>query len=155
MRLNKLLIGLIILIFVSSIGMAAAEDASVAGYKFTVPEGYKVIDTTDDSVVMQMDDNNAIVFSTNVGDDLDAAKQTFIDQGKKLIEENVQDLDGMEVTLQAFSVPGTDINSYNYIVLSDDGNVLVTISSDDPNFDTDLKSEGNPAAAIFNSLEME
>lgn len=155
MKLNKLFVALIILIFISGIGMAAAEDASVAGYTFTVPEGYSVLNTTDDSVVMQMDDNNAIVFSTNVGDDIDAAKETFISQGKELIEENVQDLDGLEVNLQAFSVPGTDINSYNYIVLSDDGNILVTVSSDDPNFDTDLNSEGNPAAEIFNSLEME
>ena len=155
MKLNKLFVALILLIFVSSIGMAAAEEASVAGYTFTVPEGYTIHETTDDSVVMQMDDNNAIVFSTTVGDDLEAAKQNFIDQGKELLEENVQDFNGLEVNLQAFSVPGTELNSYNYVVLSDDGNFLVTISSDDPNFDTDLKAEGNPAAEIFNSLKME
>ena len=132
MKLNKLFVALILLIFVSSIGMAAAEEASVAGYTFTVPEGYTIHETTDDSVVMQMDDNNAIVFSTTVGDDLEAAKQNFIDQGKELLEENVQDFNGLEVNLQAFSVPGTELNSYNYVVLSDDGNFLVTISSDDP-----------------------
>lgn len=155
MKLNKIFVAIIVLIFVSSIGMAVAEDASVGGYTFTVPEGYKVLNTTEDSVVMQMDDNNAIVFSTTVGDDLEAAKENFISQGKELLEENVQDFDGLEVNLQAFSVPGTDINSYNYVVLSEDGNFLVTVSSDDPNFDTDLKAEGNPAGEIFNTLQME
>jgi hypothetical protein len=52
-------------------------------------------------------------------------------------------------------VHGTNISSYNYVVLSDEGNFLVTVSSDDPNFDTDLKAEGNVAGEIFTTLQME
>ena len=36
------------LILVSSIGIAVAEDVSVGGYTFTVPDGYNLVNTTDD-----------------------------------------------------------------------------------------------------------
>ena len=121
MKLNKIFLVMLALILVSSIGIAVAEDVSVGGYTFTVPDGYNLVNTTDDLASMQLDEKNAISFATGVSDDIEAAKQNFLSQGKELIEEETLDFDGTEVNLQAFSTPGTDIKAYNYIVISDNG----------------------------------
>ena len=155
MKFNKIFFVLLALVLVSSIGIAVAEDASVGPYSFTVPDGYTIANSADDSVSMQLDDNNAITFATGVSDDIDAAKENFLSQGKELIEEDTLDYDGNEVNLQAFSTPGTDINAYNYIVISEDGNFVITVATDNQDFDSSLESEDNPAKAIFDSLEVE
>ena len=97
MKFNKIFFVLLALVLVSSIGIAVAEDASVGPYSFTVPDGYTIANSADDSVSMQLDDNNAITFATGVSDDIDAAKENFLSQGKELIEEDTLDYDGNEV----------------------------------------------------------
>ena len=155
MKLNKIFLVMLALILVSSIGIAVAEDVSVGGYTFTVPDGYNLVNTTDDLASMQLDEKNAISFATGVSDDIDAAKQNFLSQGKELIEEETLDFDGTEVNLQAFSTPGTDIKAYNYIVISDNGNFVITVATDNQDFDSSLESDDNPAKAILESLNAE
>ena len=152
MKLNKVFIVLLALVLVSSIGMAVAEDASVGPYTFTVPEGYTIATSTDNTVAMQLDENNAVSIATDVSDDLDAAKENFISQGKELLAEDTIEYNGMEINLQAFSTPGTEINAYNYIVLSEDGNFVVTVATDNQDFDSSLESEDNPAKTIFDTI---
>lgn len=150
--MNKVFIVLLALVLVSSIGMAVAEDASVGPYTFTVPEGYTIATSTDNTVAMQLDENNAVSIATDVSDDLEAAKQNFISQGKELLAEDTIEYNGMEINLQAFSTPGTEINAYNYIVLSEDGNFVVTVATDNQDFDSSLESEDNPAKTIFDTI---
>ncbi|MBR5503869.1 MAG: hypothetical protein IKV87_05460 [Methanobrevibacter sp.] len=152
MKMNKVFIVLLALVLVSSIGMAVAEDASVGPYTFTVPEGYTIATSTDNTVAMQLDENNAVSIATDVSDDLEAAKQNFISQGKELLAEDTIEYNGMEINLQAFSTPGTEINAYNYIVLSEDGNFVVTVATDNQDFDSSLESEDNPAKTIFDTI---
>ena len=90
-----------------------------------------------------------------LSDDIEAAKQNFLSQGKELIEEETLDFDGTEVNLQAFSTPGTDIKAYNYIVISDNGNFVITVATDNQDFDSSLESDDNPAKAILESLNAE
>ena len=155
MDFKKIFLALLVLVMVSSMGMAFAEDVSVGGYTFTVPDGYTIANSTDDLVAMQLDENNAISFATGVSDDIEAAKQNFLSQGKELIEEETLDFDGTEVNLQAFSTPGTDIKAYNYIVISDNGNFVITVATDNQDFDSSLESDDNPAKAILESLNAE
>ena len=151
MKFNKVFLALIILIFVSSIGMAVAEDASIAGYSFTVPEYYTILNATDDLIVMQMDDYNVINFATGVQDDIEISKQTNIDNGWELINEDTIDYNDISINLQSFVKDG--LYSYNYIVLSEQGNFVVTVVTNNADFDADLESEDNPAKIIFDSLE--
>ena len=157
--MNTKVLLLITLVFVASVGIVAAEDATVAPYTFTVPDGYTIATTTDTTCAMQQDDIHAISFATGVGEDLEAAKQNFIDQGQQLIDEKEMKYNDIDINLQAFSVDkdGTLLYSFNYIVLSDDGNFVVTVVTDDAEFNSDLNTanaEDNPAVTIFDTLQV-
>ncbi len=155
MKLSKKLLLLITLVFVASVGIVVAEDATVSPYTFTIPDGYTIATSDDTTCAMQKDNFNAISFATGVGDDLEAAKQTFIDQGKTLIKEESMNYNDVDITLQAFSadIDGTTLYVYNYVVLSEQGNFVVTVTTDDAEFDSDLNSDSNPAKVIFDSLQ--
>ncbi|WP_407414851.1 hypothetical protein [Methanobrevibacter sp.] len=156
MKFSKTFLLLITLVFVASVGMAVAEDTTVAPYTFTIPDDYTIATADDTTCAMQKDESNAISFATGVGDDLEAAKQTLIDQGKTFISEESMEYNGYDVTLQAFSVDinGNTLYCYNYAVLTESGNFVVTVTTDDANFDTDLNSDSNPAKVIFDSLQV-
>jgi hypothetical protein len=142
------------LVLVAGVGIVAAEEATVEPYTFTIPDDYTVATSDDTTLAMQKDEYNAISFATGVSDDLEAAKQSFIDQGKNFIEEDNLEYEGMDIVLQAFStdVGGTTLYVYNYVMLSADGNFVVTVTTDDADFDSDLNSDDNPAKVIFDTI---
>lgn len=156
MRLSKTLLLLIALVFVAGVGIVAAEDATVAPYTFTVPDGYTIATSDATTCAMQKDANNAISFATGVSDDLEGAKQNLISQGKTFLEEKNVKFGDLDTTLQAFSadIGGTTLYVYNYVVLTEEGNFVVTVTTDDANFNTDLNSDTNPAKGIFDTLQV-
>lgn len=155
MRISKSFLLIIALVFVASVGIAVAEDATVEPYTFTIPDGYTIATSDDTTCAMQKDANNAISFATGVSDDLESAKQTFISQGKTLIDEKNMTYEDMDITLQAFStdVGGTTLYVYNYVMLADQGNFVVTVTTDDADFNSDLNSADNPAKVIFDTIQ--
>lgn len=156
MKFNKVIILLITLALIASVGVVVAEDATVEPYTFTIPDGYTIATSDDTTCAMQKDEFNAISFATGVSDDLEAAKQTFIDQGKTLLQEENMNYNDMDIVLQAFSTEagGTTLYVYNYVMLSADGNFVVTVTTDDADFDADLNSQDNPAATIFDTIQV-
>ena len=154
MRFGKSFLLLIALVFVASIGIAVAEEATVDPYTFTVPDEYTIATSDATTCAMQKDANNAISFATGVTDDLESAKQSFIDQGKTFLEEKEMTYNDMDITLQAFSteVGGTTLYVYNYVMLADQGNFVVTVTTDDADFNSDLNSDDNPAKVIFDTI---
>jgi hypothetical protein len=156
MKLSKTFLLLIALVFVAGVGIAVAEDATVEPYTFTIPDDYTIATFDDTTCAMQKDEYNAISFATGVSEDLEAAKQTFIDQGKTFIEEKDLTYNDMDITLQAFSTEagGTTLYVYNYVMLTEDGNFVVTVTTDDADFDSDLESDDNPAKVIFDTIQV-
>ncbi|MDO5832924.1 hypothetical protein [Methanobrevibacter sp.] len=156
MVLNKKFLLLITVVFIASVGIVVAEDATVGPYTFTVPDGYTIATSDDTSCAMQLDEYKAISFATGVSDDLEAAKQNFIDQGQTLIDEKEMEYNGLPITLQAFSIEkdGTTFYVYNYVCLNEDGNFVVTATTNDADFDSDLNSDSNPAKIIFDTLQV-
>ena len=154
--MDKKFLFLITLVFIASVGIVSAEDATVEPYTFTVPDGYTIATSDDTTCAMQKDEYNAISFATGVSDDLESAKQNFISQGKNFIKEETQNYNDMDITLQAFSTEagGTTLYVYNYVMLSEDGNFVVTVTTDDADFDSDLNSEDNPAKEIFDTVQV-
>lgn len=136
---------------ISAVGVAVAEDATVGAYTFTVPDGYSIIQSEDNLVVMQMDEKNVVNFATEVGDDINAAKENLISQGNELTGEDTLNYNDMEINLQSFKT-SAGLYSHNYIFLGDNGNFAVTVVTDNADFDTDLAAEGNPATTIFDSV---
>ena len=154
MKFNKAIILLISLALVASVGIVVAEDVTVNPYTFTVPDGYTVVQSDDTICAMQKDEFNAISFATDVTDDLESAKQSLIDQGKTFINEQEINYNDNNITLQVFSadVNGNTLYVYNYVMLSDDGNFVVSYSTNDAEFDGDLNTEGNPVSTIFDTI---
>lgn len=155
MNFSKKFLLLITLVFIASVGIVAAEDVTVDPYTFTIPDDYTIATSDDTTVAMQKDEFNAISFATGVSDDIEGAKQNFISQGKTLIDEQELNYNDMDITLQAFStdVDGTTLYVYNYIMLAEQGNFVVTVTTDDADFDSDLNSDDNPAKVIFDTIQ--
>ena len=155
MNFSKKFLLLITLVFIASVGIVAAEDVTVDPYTFTIPDDYTIATSDDTTVAMQKDEFNAISFATGVSDDIEGAKQNFISQGKTLIDEQELNYNDMDITLQAFSTEadGTTLYVYNYIMLAEQGNFVVTVTTDDADFDSDLNSDDNPAKVIFDTIQ--
>jgi hypothetical protein len=47
---------------------------------------------------------------------------------------------------------GTTLYVYNYVMLADQGNFVVTVTTADADFDSDLNSDDNPAKVIFDTI---
>ena len=154
MKFNKIFLIMLLVAVVATVGFVAAEEATVGAYTFTIPDGYTIATQDDTTIAMQLDANNALSFATEVSDDIESSKQAFIDQGKELIAEEEMDFNNMHFNLQAFKYDqaGTTLYAYNYICLSDSGNFVLTLVTDNAEFDYDLNSEGNPAGTLLSSL---
>ena len=153
-KFSKAFLLLIALVFVAGVGVVMAEDATVEPYTFTIPDGYTIATSDDTTCAMQKDEFNAISFATGVSDDLEGAKQNLNDQGKTFLKEDELEYNGMNITLQAFSAEadGTVLYVYNYVMLTEDGNFVVTVTTDDASFNDDLHADSNPAKVIFDTI---
>ncbi len=140
---------LLMSIIAISVSAVAAEQGSIGENTFDVPDGYTVAKSEDNMILMQKDANNAVTVTIDIPDDIDASKQTILDQGYELIDESTVQYADKDINVQGFTKDG--ITSYNYIVISDDGNYVVGVVSNDPDFNGDLESGDNPAATIFDT----
>ena len=57
MKLSKMFLLLVALVFVACVGIVVAEDATVSPYTFTVPDGYTIVTSDDTTCAMQKDDS--------------------------------------------------------------------------------------------------
>ena len=149
MKFNKIFIALILLIVASSIGIACAEEVSVADHKFTIPDGYEVLNSTDDSVILTQDDDHVIVVivpeEVNNADD---AKSYLEDQGYKFIGEEKYDADGKIVQQQNYEKDGFTVMSYIIPAGEDQCVVTFTIPADE----TAPEGADNPVTTVLNSI---
>ena len=150
MKMKKLLMALLLMSVIAiSVSAVAAEQAQIGQNTFDVPDGYTIVQTEDNMIMMQIDENNAVTVTIDIPDDIESSKQTILDQWYELVNESTVQYADKDINVQGFTKD--DITSYNYIVLSDDGNYVVGVVSNDPNFDGDLESGSNPAATIFDT----
>lgn len=150
MRLNKIFMALLLMSVIAiSIGAVAAEQGTIGQNTFDIPDGYTVAKTEGNMILMQKDANNVVTVTIEIPDDIEASKQTILDQGYELADESNVKYADKDITVQGFTKDG--VTSYNYIVLSDDGNYVVGVVSNDPDFNGDLESGDNPAATIFDT----
>lgn len=154
MRFTETFLVLMALALAACAGTVAAEEVSVGPYTFAVPDGYAVASDTDLVIAMKQDEYNSITFATEISDDIEASKQVLINKGYAFIDEEEMEYSGYNTTLQKFSykADGTTLYSFNYIELIDSSNFVITLVTDNPDFDGDLNSGENPAAYIFDTL---
>jgi hypothetical protein len=149
MKFNKIFIALLLLIVASSIGIACAEEASVADHKFTIPDGYKILNTTDDTVILTQDDDHVIIVIVPEEVKSDADAKTYLEnQGYKFLGDETYDADGKIVQQHNYEKDGYSVMTYIIPAGSDQCIVTFTI----PAGETAPEGADNPVTTVLNSI---
>lgn len=149
MKFNKIFIALLLLIVASSIGIACAEEVSVGDHKFTIPDGYSVLNTTDDSVILTQDNDHVIVVIVpEAVKNADDAKSYLEGQGYNFKGEETYDADGKIVQQQNYEKDGYTVMSYVIPAGADQCIVTFTIPADE----SAPEGADNPVTTVLNSI---
>lgn len=149
MKFNKIFLALVLLIVVSSIGIACAEEASVGDHKFTIPDGYSILNTTDDTVVLTQDDDHVIVVIVpEAVKNSDDAKSYLEAKGYTFLGEETYDADGKIVQQQNYEKDGFTVMSY--VIPAGEDQCIVTFTI--PASETAPEGADNPITTILNSI---
>ena len=131
MKFKYLFLSFMLLIMIGSITAIAADDdyGSLGDYTFDLPDGYEIVNKTDNMLSMQQDTDHAVVMS---------------------IPDEVKQADEFKADLEAQGYEFGDEDKY----ICDDGNnspILITLVI--PADEDAPDSQDNPVTTIINSLE--
>ena len=153
MKYKYLFLSFLLLIMIGSITAIAADDdyGSLGDYTFDLPDGYEIVNKTDNMLSMQQDTDHAIVMS--LPDEVKQADEFKADLEKQGYEFGDED---------KYTVDNFEISQYNYnyeqyqgfLYICDDGNnspILITLVI--PADEDAPDSQDNPVTTIINSLE--
>ena len=153
MRFKYLFVGLMLLILATSItAIAAADDyESLGDYTFDIPDGYKLVDKTNEMITFQADENHSmIVYKLDNANDFDSLKSLAEELGAKFGDNQTFQSGNFNVTQSNFTFK--DIKGLAYVC--DDGsggNIFVAYGL--PTSEDDPSPEDNPAKVVLDSLE--
>ena len=153
MRFKYLFVGLMLLILATSITAIAADDdyESLGDYTFDIPDGYKLVDKTNEMITFQADENHSvIVYKLDNANDFDSLKSLAEELGAKFGDNQTFQSGNFNVTQSNFTFK--DIKGLAYVC--DDGsggNIFVAYGL--PTSDDDPSPEDNPAKVVLDSLE--
>ena len=153
MRFKYLFVGLMLFILATSItAIAAADDyESLGDYTFDIPDGYKLVDKTNEMITFQADENHSvIVYKLDNANDFDSLKSLAEELGAKFGDNQTFQSGNFNVTQSNFTFK--DIKGLAYVC--DDGsggNIFVAYGL--PTSDDDPSPEDNPAKVVLDSLE--
>lgn len=150
MKFNKIFLAILVLIVVSGIGVAVAAEANVGDHTFTIPDGFKLMNSTDDTAILQQGDEQAIVvmMSDNVKS-VDDSKKNLESQGYEFLGSQKYNADGKDVEQQNYGTDKWTIMAYVFDVGSEKCIVTYTI----PANETPAEGSDNPVTTILNSIE--
>ena len=153
MKFKYLILSFMLIILVGSVASIAADEdyGSLGDYTFDIPDGYQIINKTDNLLSMQEDTDHAIVMS--LPDEVKSSDEFKADLEKQGYEFGDED---------TYTSGNFEISQYNYnkdtyqgfLYICDDGNdspILITyvMPADEDAPDPD----DNPVTQIVNSLE--
>lgn len=153
MRFKYLFVGLMLLILATSITAIAADDdyESLGDYTFDIPDGYKLVDKTNEMITFQADENHSvIVYKLDNANDFDSLKSLAEELGAKFGDNQTFQSGKFNVTQSNFTFK--DIKGLAYVC--DDGsggNIFVAYGL--PTSEDDPSPEDNPAKVVLDSLE--
>lgn len=149
MKFNKIILVAAIVLVVLGMGIVVAEDISVGDHEFTIPDGFEVVNSTDEMVLLSQDDDHAIaVMIPEEVSDSEDSKEYLENQGYTFIGEETYMADGKEVEQQNYESDGYTIMAYVIPAGADQCIVTYTISSDE----TAPEGADNPVTTILNSI---
>lgn len=149
MKFNKIFLAAAIMLVVLGMGIVVAEDVSIGDHEFTLPDGFKVLNSTDNMVVLTQDDDHAIaVMVPDSVKNSEDAKNYLEQQGYKFIAEETYSADGKEVQQQNYETDGYTVMAYVIPAGADQCVITYTIPSDE----TAPEGADNPVTTILNSI---
>ncbi len=150
MKFNRIFLSILVLLVVSCVGVAVAAEASIGDHTFTIPDGFKLTNSTDDATILEQDDNHAIVImmSDEVGS-VEDAKQNLESKGYTFLGSQTYNADGKDIVQQNYGTSDLTIMAYVFDVGSEKCIVTYTI----PSSETPLEGSDNPVTTILNTIE--
>ena len=150
MKFNRIFLSILVLLVVSCVGVAVAAEASIGDHTFTIPNGFKLTNSTDDATILEQDDNHAIVImmSDEVGS-VEEAKQNLESKGYTFLGSQTYNADGKDIVQQNYGTSDLTIMAYVFDVGSEKCIVTYTI----PSSETPPEGSDNPVTTILNTIE--
>jgi len=150
MKFNRIFLSILVLLVVSCVGVAVAAEASIGDHTFTIPDGFKLTNSTDDATILEQDDNHAIVImmSDEVGS-VEDAKQNLESKGYTFLGSQTYNADGKDIVQQNYGTSDLTIMAYVFDVGSEKCIVTYTI----PSSETPPEGSDNPVTTILNTIE--
>lgn len=153
MKFKYLFLGFMLLILAGSMtAIAAADDyESLGDYTFDIPDGYQVIDKTDEMVTMQVDeDHPIIVYKLDSVADIDTFMSLLESTGCELVSEDAFQAGSFNVTPYGY----TYLDAQGFFYICDDGKgTPILVASSGPSTEDPLTVDDNPARIVVDSLE--
>lgn len=150
MKFNKIFLAILVLIVVSGIGIAVAGDASIGDHTFTIPDGFKVLESTDEMTILQEGDDHAIVVmvSDNVNS-VEDSRKNLESKGYNFLGSEKYNADGKDVEQQNYGTDDLTVMAYVFDVGDEKCIVTYTI----PSSETPPEGTDNPVTTILNTIE--
>ena len=149
MNFNKIVLLVAIMLVVLGMGTVVAEDISIGDYEFSIPDGFQVVNSTDNVVFLSQDDDHAIgVIIPEAVKNSEDAKIYLESQGYTFIGEETYDADGKEVQQQNYESDGYTIMAY--VIPAGDDQCVITYTI--PSSETPPEGADNPVTTILNSI---
>ena len=150
MKFNRIFLSILVLLVVSCVGVAVAAEASIGDHTFTIPDGFKLTNSTDDATILEQDDNHAIVImmSDEVGS-VEDAKQNLESKGYTFLGSQTYNADGKDIVQQNYGTSDLTIMAYVFDVGSEKCIVTYTI----PSSETPPEEGDNPVTTILNTIK--
>ena len=152
MRFKYLFLSLMLLILACSItAIAAADDyESLGDYTFDIPDGYSVVNKSDEMVMMQSDEDHAVVvYKLDAVSDFGLVKSLLEDAGCEFSDEETFQAGSFDVSQYSYNY--TEIQGTLY-VCNDGGNPIL-VADVIPASEDSAAIEGSPAKQVVDSLE--
>ncbi len=130
MKFKHLLLGLMILMVASSIAAISADEAIIEDFKFTVPDNFTIVNSTEHFISLAMDDDHSIDLS--VPDDAmtaDQFKANLEREGYKFDNESMANFTSDIFNIDAINL--TQGKSHGVLYFCDD---VVDVDEDDDLF---------------------
>ena len=149
MKFNKIFLVAELVLVVLGMGVVVSENVSLGSHEFTIPDGFKVLNSTDNMVILSQDNDHAIgVMIPESVKNSEDAKKYLEKEGYKFIGEEKYTADGKEVLQQNYESDGYTVMAYVLPAGSDQCIVTYTI----PSSETAPEGENNPVTTILNSI---
>ena len=153
MRFKYLFVGLMLLILATSItAIAAADDyESLGDYTFDIPDGFKILDKTNETLTMQAEENHTVVvYKLDEISDFEGIKSIVEELGAKFGDDQTFQSGNFNVTQSNFT--SDDIQGWAYVCDDGSGSGILVVDSL-PAGDDAPSPEDNPARQVVDSLE--